>query len=590
MKGFIKSVLATVVGILISSVVIGGIIAILFIGFIGIVSSSSSEKFVLKKNSVLTLNLSGVMKDRVISNPVLEYLGLSDADEIALTDILEAIKKAKKSDDIKGIYINSKYFSASTASLNEIRNQLIDFKTSGKFIVTYADTYMQGGYFLCSVADKIIINPEGNLDLHGLSANPTFYKGTLDKLGVQVQVFKVGTYKSAVEPYIAEQMSEPNREQVTSFLNSIWGTVLSDISSSRNISTEKLNILADTLPAFQKTSFLIENNLVDTVMYETQAKEYLKNLLGVEGTGKLNTVSVSEMNLVDDSQKQESDQIAILYAEGSIVSGSSETDINDRFLIKEIEKLKDNEKIKAVVFRVNSPGGSAYASEQIWEAIKELKMQKPVIVSMGDYAASGGYYISCNATKIYAQPTTLTGSIGIFGMFPNVEGLTNKIGLSFDNVKTNKFSDFGDITRPMREDEKVILQSYIERGYNLFLTRCSEGRNIPIEKLAKIAEGRVWTGKQALDIGLIDALGGIDDAVKDAAITADITKYTVKEYPIQSSAFEMFFNTKKEDISERLVKDYLGIDMQVLKNIKEIKDLKQEDFIQARMPYDIELR
>lgn len=590
MKGFIKSVLATVVGILISSVVIGGIIAILFIGFIGIVSSSSSEKFVLKKNSVLTLNLSGVMKDRVISNPVLEYLGLSDADEIALTDILEAIKKAKKSDDIKGIYINSKYFSASTASLNEIRNQLIDFKTSGKFIVTYADTYMQGGYFLCSVADKIIINPEGNLDLHGLSANPTFYKGTLDKLGVQVQVFKVGTYKSAVEPYIAEQMSEPNREQVTSFLNSIWGTVLSDISSSRNISTEKLNILADTLPAFQKTSFLIENNLVDTVMYETQAKEYLKNLLGVEGTGKLNTVSVSEMNLVDDSQKQESDQIAILYAEGSIVSGSSETDINDRFLIKEIEKLKDNEKIKAVVFRVNSPGGSAYASEQIWEAIKELKMQKPVIVSMGDYAASGGYYISCNATKIYAQPTTLTGSIGIFGMFPNLEGLTNKIGLSFDNVKTNKFSDFGDITRPMREDEKVILQSYIERGYNLFLTRCSEGRNIPIEKLAKIAEGRVWTGKQALDIGLIDALGGIDDAVKDAAITADITKYTVKEYPIQSSAFEMFFNTKKEDISERLVKDYLGIDMQVLKNIKEIKDLKQEDFIQARMPYDIELR
>ena len=591
MKDFFKNVLATIVGVLICGVVIGGIVVGMFIGFIGVLSSSSSEQFVLKENSVLTLNLKGIMKDRVVENPFMEYFGLSNVDEISLTEILSAIKKAKEDDKVKGIYINSGYFSASTASLNEIRNQLIDFKKSGKFIVAYGDTYLQSGYFLCSIADKVIINPEGSLDLHGLSASPTFYKGTLDKLGIQMQIFKVGTYKSAVEPFIAEKMSEPNREQITSFLNSIWSTVLTDISSSRNISTERLNALADTLPALQETSFLIANQLVDTIMYETQARQYLKGLLGVDSDKKLNTVSVTNMNsVIEGSSKSDSDQIAVLYAEGSIVSGSSESDINDRFLIKEIEKLKNNDKVKAVVFRVNSPGGSAYASEQIWEAITELKTKKPVIVSMGDYAASGGYYISCNATKIYAQPTTLTGSIGIFGMFPNIEGLTNKVGLSFDNVKTNKFADFGDITRPMREEEKAILQSYIERGYNLFLTRCAEGRGIPREKLALIAEGRVWTGKQALEIGLVDALGGIDDAIKDAAITADITDYSINEYPVPSSPFEMFFSTKKDDLSARLVKEYLGTDIQLLKSIKEIKELKQEDFIQARLPYNIELK
>ncbi len=591
MKDFFKNVLASIVGVLISSFIIGAIVVLLFFGFIGVLLSSSSQTFVLKNNSVLSVRLTGVMKDRVVSNPLLEIFNMGEAKEMALTDILSAIKKAKTNDDIKGIYINSGYFMASSASLTEIRNQLLDFKESGKFIIAYADDYTQGGYFLSTVADKVIMNPQGSLNLQGLSVSPTFYKGLLDKIGVEMQIFKVGTYKSAVEPFILDKMSDANKEQVSSYVNDIWSTILSNISVSRGVTIERLNQLTDTLPTFQEGGFDVKNHLVDTLMYESEVREYLKGLLSIDSSKKLNIATVSDMVTVPDSQKSKSsDQIAILYAEGSIVSGTKPTDINDRYFIKEIEKLQDDDKIKAVVFRVNSPGGSAYASEQIWKAIEGLKAKKPVVVSMGDYAASGGYYISSNASKIFAQPTTLTGSIGIFGMFPNVEGLTNKVGLSFDNVKTNKFSDYGDITRPMNEQEKAILQQYIERGYKLFLNRCSEGRNIPLSSLEKIAEGRVWTGKQALEIGLVDAIGGIDDALKEAANLASLSDYSIREYPKLSSPFEAFFNTQADDLATRAMKEYLGRDFYLLKTIKDIKDLKEQDFIQARMPYDLQLK
>lgn len=590
MKDFFKSVLASIVGILIGSVIIGAITALLFFGFMGVLLSSSSETFVLKNNSVLSIRLSGTMKDRVVSNPLLDLFDVGDVKEMALTDILSAIKKAKNNNDIKGIYINSGYFMASSASLTEIRNQLLDFKESGKFIIAYADDYTQGGYFLSTVADKVILNPQGSLNLQGLSVSPTFYKGLFDKIGVEMQIFKVGTYKSAVEPFILDKMSDANKEQVGSYVNDIWSTLLGNISTSRGITVERLNQLTDTLPTFQEGEFNVKNHLIDTLMYESEVREYLKDLVGIDKSKKLNIATVSDMATVrDESKSNPSDRIAILYAEGSIVSGNSQTDINDRFLIKEIEKLQDNDKVKAVVFRVNSPGGSAYASEQIWKAVQNLKTKKPVVVSMGDYAASGGYYISSNASKIFAQPTTLTGSIGIFGMFPNVEGLTNKVGLSFDNVKTNKFSDYGDITRPMTVQEKAILQQYIERGYKLFLTRCSEGRNIPMESLEKIAEGRVWTGKQALEIGLVDAIGGLDDALKEAANLANLSEYSVYEYPKLENPIEAFFKTQKEDITSRLLKEYLGTDFYLLKTIKDIKNLKEQDFIQARMPYDLQL-
>ncbi len=591
MKDFFKNVLATIVGILISTFIIGGIVTLLFFGMIGILLSNSSDTFVVKDKTILGINLTGVMKDRVVENPFMEYLGIGEAEEISLTDILAAIEEAKNNDKISGIYIRSGYFSASSASLNEIREKLEDFKSSDKFIVAYADTYLQGGYFLSTVADKVIMNPEGSLDLHGLAAGPTFYKGLLDKIGVEMQIFKVGTYKSAVEPYMLDKMSEANKEQVSSYINDIWGSLLSKMCVSRDISVERLNQLTDSLPLLRGGEYALKNGLVDDLMYETEAKKYLKSLVDIGEDDKLNIALTSDIvktiSIVNIKVK---DEIAVLYAEGNIVSGSNNTDINDRYLIKQIEKLRTDDNIKGVVFRVNSPGGSAYASEQIWKAISDLKEQKPVVVSMGDYAASGGYYIACNASKIYAQPNTLTGSIGIFGVFPNVQGLTNKIGLTFDQVKTNKMSDFGDISRPMNADEKVILQSYIEKGYDLFLTRCAEGRGKSKEEINEIAQGRVWTGKQALELGLVDALGGIEDAINEVAELTDITDYNIKEYPRMVTPFEAFFQIQKDDIAARFIKEYIGEDFQILKTVKEIKNLKEQDFIQARIPFELEIK
>lgn len=585
MKNFLKNVLSTIVGVLISFFIIGGIITFIIAGIFSLALSSSPKSFSVSENSVLNIELSGVMKDRVTPSPLLDYLEMSEANVLSLTDILHAIDKAKEEDNIKGIYIKSGIFSASNASLLEIRNKLEDFKTSGKFIVAYGGIYTQGGYFLSAVADQVILNPQGSIDLHGLSSSPTYYKGLLDKIGVEMQIFKVGTYKSAVEPFMNEKMSDANREQVTAFITDMWSTVTSNISQSRGVSVDKINQLTDTLPALQEPIFFVNNNLVDTLMYEADVHALIKNRIGIDEKKSLNTVSVSEIILTPSKTTKSSDEIAVLYAEGDIVSGTSSNNINDQFMVKQLTKLMDDENVKAVVFRVNSPGGSAYASEQIWKAVSDLKAKKPIVVSMGSYAASGGYYISCNASKIYAQPTTLTGSIGIFGMFPNVEGLTNKIGLTFSNVNTNKFSDFGDITRPLNSQEKVLLQHYVDRGYDLFLTRCAEGRDIPKEEMAKIAEGRVWTGNQALGLKLIDELGGIDDAIRGAAGLASIESYNVKEYPKPGNAIDMLLKTFKSDLIEFTMKEYLGDEYKQIKALKDIKDTKSSDFIQARMPF-----
>lgn len=551
-------------------------------------SFGSSDKYNLKDNTVLTLKLEGTLSERVEPNSFLDLIGQNTDLEIGLDDILSSIKKAKENDNIKGIYINAGAFAASNASLKEIRDQLADFKESGKFIIAYADVYSQGCYYLSSVADKVIMNPQGNLDLHGLSSSPTFYKGLLDKVGIEMQIFKVGTFKSAVEPFMLDKMSDANREQVTAYINDIWSTITSEISDSRKISVDKINQLTDSLQTFKLANASVSDGLLDTLMYETEVKEYLKDLLKVEKAKDVRMASIKDMTSVPFVKESNSkDVIAILYAEGSINNGSGKDGITDKRYVKEIEKLKDNDKVKAVVFRVNSPGGSAYASEQIWKAITDLKAKKPVVVSMGDYAASGGYYIACNASKIIAQPNTLTGSIGIFGMFPNFEGLTKKVGLSFDNVKTNKFADFGDATRPMRPEEKVILQQYIEHGYDLFLTRCSEGRNIPKDSLDHIAQGRVWTGNQALKIGLVDALGNIDTAIQEAAKLAKLDDYSLQDYPKKVDFLESLLSNQKEEFATKAMKEYLGKDYELFKTIKEIKE---QDFVQARMPYDISIR
>ena len=584
MKGFLKSLLASIVG---CSIVIG-IFIFIFILIIAAMSFGSSDKYNLKDNTVLTLKLEGTLSERVEPNSFLDLIGQNTDLEIGLDDILSSIKKAKENDNIKGIYINAGAFAASNASLKEIRDQLADFKESGKFIIAYADVYSQGCYYLSSVADKVIMNPQGNLDLHGLSSSPTFYKGLLDKIGIEMQIFKVGTFKSAVEPFMLDKMSDANREQVTAYINDIWSTITSEISDSRKISVDKINQLTDSLQTFKLANASVTDGLVDTLMYETEVKEYLKDLLKVEKAKDVRMASIKNMTSVPFVKESNSkDVIAILYAEGSINNGSGKDGITDKRYVKEIEKLKDNDKVKAVVFRVNSPGGSAYASEQIWKAITDLKAKKPVVVSMGDYAASGGYYIACNASKIIAQPNTLTGSIGIFGMFPNFEGLTKKVGLSFDNVKTNKFADFGDATRPMRPEEKVILQQYIEHGYDLFLTRCSEGRNIPKDSLDHIAQGRVWTGNQALKIGLVDALGNIDTAIQEAAKLAKLDDYSLQDYPKKVDFLESLLSNQKEEFATKAMKEYLGKDYELFKTIKEIKE---QDFVQARMPYDIRIR
>lgn len=584
MKEFFKSLLASILG---CSIVLG-ICFLIF--FIVLAALSAKESYALKDNTVLTLKLEGILSERVEEeNPLLAMLNQNSEPQIGLDDIVSSIKKAKENDKIKGIYINAGAFSASGASLKEIRDQLVDFKESGKFIVAYSDVYTQGCYYLSSVADKLIMNPEGHLDLHGLSASPMFYKGLLDKIGIEMQIFKVGTFKSAVEPFMLDKMSDANREQVSSYIGDMWSAITSEISASRNISVEKLNVITDSLALFKKSEVCVQDGLVDTLMYETGVREYLKTLLtGVEKAKDVRLASVKDMTTVPFENKSKSkDIIAILYAEGSITDGSGTDGITSKRFVKELEKLKDNDKVKAVVFRVNSPGGSAYASEQIWKAVTDLKEKKPVVVSMGDYAASGGYYISCNASKIIAQPNTLTGSIGIFGMFPNVEGLTKKVGLTFDNVKTNAHADFGDMTRPMRDDEKAILQNYIERGYDLFLTRCSDGRGIAKNSLDSIAQGRVWTGNQAVKIGLVDELGGIDKAIEEAAKLANLEDYSLNSFPKKRDFFESFLSDQKEELTTRAMKEYLGSDYQLFKTIKEIKE---QDFIQARMPYDINIR
>lgn len=592
MRDFTKIMLASALGFIIANIVFSIIAFILFFGTMGSLFSSMSSKdtFVLKDNSVLNLRLQGTITDRTPKDdPFLSLLNQRQTSVMGLNDITAAIRKAKDNDNIKGIYIDSRMFSASMATLAEIRQELINFKESGKFIVSYSDAYTQPGYYLASVADKVAINPEGMLDVHGLSSSPMFFKNALDKLGIKMQIFKVGTYKSAVEPFTQNEMSAANREQVSSYLNDAWSFLRNDIASARSLSPADIDSLANLMPALQKTDFLLSANLVDTLVYETDMKNYLRSLLDIDEDATIASATVGDMKSVRTKQIKKTDNtIALLYATGNITSGSGSSNIQDKYLVNEIEKLRKDDDIKAVVFRINSGGGSAYASEQIWKAIGDLKAEKPVIVSMGDVAASGGYYIACNADKIVAQPTTLTGSIGIFGMFPNLEGTTQKLGISTDVVKTNEFADFGNVTRPLNEGEKQLFQNMIDRGYDLFITRCAEGRNMPKDSLALYAEGRVWTGNQAKEIGLVDELGGIERAIEIAAEHANLGKsYVVFEYPRMRTPFEELLNPKKEELAAKTLKEYLGESYELFTLIKE---LKQQDYIQARLPFELNIK
>ncbi|MDM8153821.1 signal peptide peptidase SppA [Bacteroides gallinaceum] len=588
MKDFLKYMLAAIVGVCIVGVVFT-IIGIMSVA--GMVASSSGSETKVNDNSVFILNLSGSVEERSQPNPLSQLMG-DDFGTYGLDDILSSIKKAKDNEKIKGICLNAGAFACSPASLEEIRNALVDFKESGKFIVAYGGNYLQNTYYLASVADKVAINPQGSLGWHGLATQTYFLKDLYDKIGIEMQVFRVGTYKSAVEPYIATQMSDANREQTQAFVNSIWGQMVADVAESRNIPADSLNALADRNMDLQPTETYIATGLADTLMYQDEMLAYLKQLTDTEEDDALNKLYLDDMvNVQRNVPKDKSGNIlAVYYAAGTIGSSELPTDegIDPGKVTKDLRKLREDESVKAVVLRVNSPGGSAFGSEEIWREVTLLKEKKPVIVSMGDYAASGGYYISCAADWIVAQPTTLTGSIGIFGRVPNAGKLLNdKLGIHFDGVKTNKLADLGDITRPFNEEEKALMQNMVNKGYELFTQRCADGRKMPIDEIKKIAEGRVWTGEMAKDLKLVDELGGIDRAIAVAAERAEIEDYTVMSYPKQEDFISSLMSSGTDRYLSARMKDELGV---FYEPFRHLQNLKNSDPVQARLPFMITIK
>lgn len=589
MKDFFKFTLATITGIIVSCVVLFFVSILITFSLL----STTETETQVHKNSVMKLDLNGVLSERSQENPFDIFLNDNEI-TYGLDDILSSIQKAKENENIKGIYVQTGNMGMGFSSLEEIRKALADFKTTGKFVVAYGDNYSQRLYYLASVADKVLLNPQGAIGWYGLASTPTFYKDLLDKIGVEMQVFKVGTYKSAVEPFISTEMSPANREQVTVFLGSIWGQMLSDVSESRGVSKEKLNEIADKMLMFYPAAESVECGLADTLIYKNDVRSYLKTLVGIDEDGRMPVLSLKDMvNVQKNVPKDKSGNIvAVYYAYGAIDNGGSsrmggEEGINSDKVIRDLRKLKDNDDVKAVVLRVNSPGGSAFGSEQIWYAVTELKKKKPVIVSMGDYAASGGYYISCNADSIVADPTTLTGSIGIFGMFPNVKGLTDKIGLSFDAVKTNTYSDFGSIGRSLNEGEKALMQNMVNEGYELFVKRCAEGRGMTIDQIKKIAEGRVWTGSTAKELGLVDELGGLDKALEIAVQKAGLENYTVTSHPTKQSFFEVLLETNPGNyIQAYMLKGKAG---ELYNQFNWLNSFEDYDKIQALIPFELNI-
>lgn len=544
----------------------------------------------------MILDLNGTLVERTQEDPlgILSQLFNDDSNTYGLDDILSSIKKAKENEDIKGIYLQANSLGTSYASLQEIRNALLDFKESGKFVIAYADSYTQGLYYLSSAADKVLLNPKGMIEWRGIASTPLFYKDLLQKIGVEMQIFKVGTYKSAVEPFIATEMSPANREQVTTFISSIWSQVTEGVSASRNIPVDSLKAYADRMLMFYPAEESVRCGLADTLVYRNDVRDYLKRLVDIDEDDNLSLLGLGDMiNVRKNVPKDKSGNIiAVYYASGEITdypgSATSEEGIVGSKVIRDLRKLKDNDDVKAVVLRVNSPGGSAFASEQIWYAVKELKTKKPVIVSMGDYAASGGYYISCGADTIVAEPTTLTGSIGIFGMVPNVKELTDKIGLSYDVVKTNKYADFGNIMRPFSEGEKALLQMMVAEGYDTFITRCAEGRHTTKEAIEKIAEGRVWTGEAAKELGLVDELGGIDKALDIAIAKARVGGYTIVSYPEKKDVLSSLLDTKPTNyVESQLLKSKLG---EYYRHFGLLTNLKEQSMIQARVPFELNIK
>ena len=593
MKQFFKYVCATVVGI----ILVVAIITILsIISLVGMASMDSVTANV-KDNSVLVIQLEGSINERSEENPLGDLLGNSVLTDQGLDDILKAIERAKTEDKVKGIYIEAGTFAgAMPATLQAIHKALLDFKGSGKFIVAYGDQYTQGAYYMCSTADSLLINPQGVIDWSGMSSTVTYYKDLLDKVGVDMQVVKVGTYKSAVEPYLLSEMSDANREQIETYNGEIWDEITKAVSKNRGISEAKLNELADSMILLRETTLYKKEKLVDKIAYSDAVKQTIANMMKVKNPDDYNTISVKELaGIANNAPKGISgDVVAVYYAVGDIVEEPTsewnyEPEIVSKKVCRDLQKLADDDDVKAVVLRVNSGGGSAYASEQIWHEVMDIKTNKPIVVSMGDMAASGGYYISCAADYIYAEPTTITGSIGICGMFPNAgELLNDKLGVHFSTVKTNQFADFGDISRPFTEQERAIAQRYINNGYELFTKRCADGRKMKQDDIKKIGEGRVWTGVHAKQIGLVDELGGLDAAIAKAKKLAKLDEASIMNYPAKSNIIDDLLNEMKgSSYADKQLKETLGDYYPIWANMKKVN---QRTGIQAALPYFLKFK
>jgi protease IV len=589
MKNFLKYTLASILGFIIASV-LGFLI---LIGIVSALVSSSEKTTVIADNSVLELKLSAPVVDRSVNDPFqdLDFMGFSGNKKIGLDELLSAIKKSKDESKIKGILLRVDQVPSGYAVLEEVRDALIDFKESGKFIYAFSETYSQKGYYIASVADKVFITPEGSLTLSGLSSQPMFFKQALDKLGIEMQVIRHGKFKAAVEPFMLDKMSDENREQVQVYMGSIWNAMLTDISASRNLSVERLNALADMNMAMRKVDILKENSLVDSILYEDQFLDMLREEIGIGKNKGIPVAAIGDFESIPEKREGKGlakDKIAVIYASGDIVDNSSGSGMTDeeivgRDIAREIRIARTDSSIKAIVLRVNSPGGSALASELIWRETVLAKQAKPFIVSMGNLAASGGYYISCAADTIVASPSTITGSIGVFGLIPNFEQLLEKkLGIHTDVVNTNKLSDFPAVTRSLSADEEAIMQGMVEDVYTTFVNHVAEGRKMTYEQVDAIGQGRVWAGANALELGLVDVMGDLDDAIEIAKKKAGLDYFRIVRLPEQKDPIQELLQSFTASAKARVIENELG---SAVKYYKLLETVKRSEGVMARVPF-----
>lgn len=594
MKQFFKYVAATIVGLFAFGVIM------IFFGFIcliGMVVSSSGAPSLLD-NSVMVLKLQGEISDKAEEDWLGEITG-NQFNQLGMNKILSAIHKAKKEDKVKGIYLETGILQTDYATLQEIRGALADFKKSGKWIIAYGDNFSQGGYYLSSVANKVYVNPEGNIDWHGIASQTQYIKDVAAKFGVHFTVVKVGKYKSFTEMYTEDKMSDANREQVSRYINGLWQQILTEVSASRNINKDSLNHYADGIMAFEDSQLLKSRKLVDGFCYYDEIRDVVKKQLGLKSDEKIHQASMDDVNAAVEDSNALGDQIAVYYCQGNIVSAASSSlygsgqEIVSKQVIKDLQELGDDDNIKAVVLRINSGGGEAYASEQLWRAVSMLNKKKPVVVSMGGMTASGAYYMSMGARYVMAQPTTLTGSIGIFGALPDWSDLmTQKLGFKYDEVKTNRHSSYGTAgsTRHWSQEEIGILQANVNRGYALFRKRVADGRKLPVEQVEQIAQGRVWLGTDAKSIKLVDGLGNLNDAIAKAAQLAKISDYGTQEYPAPADWMDQLLD-RVSGTSGSYLDEQLRLTLgDLYKPFMTIRNMKEKDPVQASLPFMLNIQ